>query len=178
MTTDPFMDPAKVSARPTVASFRGRLIMVKPLKQETVPNRLGQPGATQERVTADVTVVDGAGPVPLMEGNPPRPTGATLEGPEFPRLWLQNEYIVAQLSEALRAGGVVLGRVDLPIPDKAPGKGNAWGIVKATDADKQMARDFLAGRLVSGAQAPAQVVSQAPAPPQTTAPVSHGNPFA
>lgn len=175
--TDPlnFMDPANVAARPTIASLRGRLVMIKPLKQETVPNRLGAPGSTQERVTADVTVVDGRGPVPVMEGNPPRATGQTLDGPEFPRLWIQNEYIVTQLSEALRVGGIVLGRVDLPNPNQNPGKGNAWGLTKATDADKQTARDFLANRTIGATQAPAQVVQ--PASQQIAPPTSGVNPF-
>lgn len=168
-----FMDPASASSnRPSIASFRGRLIMVKPLKQETVPKRMGAPGQTEERVTADVTVVDGLGPVPKMEGNPPVATGVMIDGPEFPRMWISNEYVVTQLSEALRVGGVVLGRVDLPHPNKNPGQGNAWGIVRATDADKQTARDFLANRTIGATQAPAQVV------PQNTAPASHGNPFA
>lgn len=172
-----FMDPASgPKTRPTLASFRDRLVIIKPLRQETVPNRLGAPGSTQEKITADVTVVDGRGPVPLMEGNPPRPTGQTVEGPEFRAMWITNEYVVTQLGDALKAGGMVLGTVGLPDPTKNPGKGNAWGVIKATEEQKQVARDFLAGRLVSGLKAPAQPVQQAPAQP--TGPVPGANPFA
>lgn len=175
MTTDPFMDPATPpSAFPTLASLRGRLVLVKPTKQETVPNNLGQPGSTQQRVTADVTVVDGRGPVPVVKQG--SPTGQTLEGPEFRGMWIQGEFITTQLAEALRSGGMVLGTVNTPKTNMPPGKGNAWGLTRATDADKQTARDFLAGRTIGATQEPAQVAP--PAPQQITPPTSGVNPFA
>lgn len=171
--TDPFAAPAVVpSGFPTTGSFRGRLILISPKKQETRPSNLGNPGDTQEVVTADVIVVDGLGPVPIVKGNPPTPTGQTLDGPNFTGMWFTNQVIIIQLQDALRTGGMVLARVDTRVPGTNPGKGNAWGLIDPTEADKQTARDFLAGRLVSSASSPAQPVPQAGAPAPGT------NPFA
>lgn len=159
--TDPFAAPAAIpSSFPTVASFRGRLVLIRPLKQETVPNNLGKPGDTQERVTADITVVDGLGPVPQMKGNPPSPTGQMFQGPEFRGTYLQSEVVVVQLADALRDRGMVLGRIDTKTPGTQPMKGNPWGIIAPTEEDKQIARNFLATQMVGAASAPAAAPQQ------------------
>src|SRR3546814_13723349 len=63
-----FAAPAVIPSNfPTVASLRGRLVLIKPVSQKTVPNNLGKPGDMQEQITANVTVVDGLGPVPQMK---------------------------------------------------------------------------------------------------------------
>lgn len=161
--TDPFAGPAAIpSSFPTVASFRGRLVLIRPVKQETVPNNLGAPGSTQERVTADITVVDGLGPVPQMKGNPPAPTGQMFQGPDFPGTYVQSEVIVKQLADALSSRGMVLARIDTRTPGTNPIKGNPWGLIDPTEADKQTARNFLANRTVSAASAPAAAPVQAP----------------
>ena len=88
--TDPFRDPIiPPSTHPTVGSFRGRLVMITPVKSETVQDNLN-PGKMVERVTANVTVVDGLGPIPIVKGNPPQPTGQTLPGPDFTGMWIQS----------------------------------------------------------------------------------------
>lgn len=165
--TDPFAAPAAIpSSFPTVASFRGRLVLIKPLKQETVPNNLGAPGSTQERVTADILVVDGLGPVPQMKGNPPTPTGQMFEGPEYRAVYVQSEVLVKQLAEALANRTQVLAWIDTKNPGTNPGKGNAWGLIDATtNADAvQTARTFLATRMVGAATAPVQQPSYTPPP--------------
>lgn len=174
--TDPFAAPAPIpSSFPTVASFRGRLVLIKALRQETVPNSLGGPGAVQERVTADVTVVDGLGPVPVMKQNVP--TGQTLEGPEFKNTWLTGQVVTQQLADAVRTGVPVLGRIDTQKPGGTPMKGNPWGIISPTEEDKNTARQFLAARMVGSAAAPAAVPQAPPLPaPGSAAPGS--NPFA
>jgi hypothetical protein len=173
--TDPWSTPAAIPSEfPTVASLRGRLVLIKPLKQETVPNNQGAPGATQERVTANVTVVDGLGPIPVMSRGVP--TGQLLAGPDFNGMWIAAEVIVKQLAEALQTRGAVLARVNTPDPNAAPGKGNAWGLIHPTEQDKQIARDYLAGRTVGAAAAPAaQPVAQQAYQPQVQQPA---NPFA
>jgi hypothetical protein len=183
MTADPFMAPAVIPANfPTVSSLRGRLVLIEPLKQETVPNAMGAPGATQERVTANVTVVDGLGPVPQMKGNPAQPTGLMIDGPEWRGMWINSEVIVKQLSEALAVRGKVLATINVPNQAAAPGKGNAYGLVDPTDADRQTARNFLATRTIGAAtapapqQAPAQAYAQQAAvyaQPQQPAPTFH-----
>lgn len=163
--TDPFAAPAAIpSSFPTVASFRGRLVLIRPLGQQTVPNNLGAPGSTQERVTADITVVDGLGPVPQMKGNPPTPTGQMFPGPDFPGVYVQSEVIVKQLADALSSRGMVLARIDTRNPGTQPMKGNPWGLMDPTEDDKQIARNFLANRTVAAASGPAGQQNAAPVP--------------
>lgn len=171
--TDPFAAPAAIpSSFPTIASFRGRLVLIRPLKQETVPNNLGAPGSTQERVTADIVAVDGLGPVPQMKGNPPTPTGQTFPGPEFRGVYVQSEVIVKQLAEALAGRTQVLAWIDTRNPGTQPMKGNPWGLIDATKdpAAVQTARNFLATQLVGAAQAPAAAPQYAPQPVPNQAP--------
>lgn len=170
--TDPFAGPAVIpSTFPTVASFRGRLVLIKPLKQETVPNNLGAPGSTQERVTADITVVDGLGPVPQMKGNPPTPTGQMFDGPEYRGVYVQSEVIVKQLADALAARTSVLAWIDTRKPGTNPMKGNPWGLIDATQNPDAVntARQFLATQMVGAAAAPAAQPAYAAAQNQAPA---------
>jgi hypothetical protein len=167
--TDPFAAPAAIpSSFPTVASFRGRLVLIRPTAQQTVPNNLGAPGSTQERVTADITVVDGLGPVPQMKGNPPTPTGQMFQGPDFPGTYVQSEVIVKQLADAVTSRGLVLARIDTRQPGTQPMKGNPWGLIDPTEEDKQTARNFLATRTIGAASAPAPQQNAAPVYVQQT----------
>lgn len=160
---DPFQDPfTPPSTHPTIASFRGRLIMVTPKKSDTVPDNLN-PGKMVERITADVTVVDGLGPVPLMKGNPPQPTGQYLDGPDFVGVWIQSSYLVSQL-QLSGIGRTVLGIIDTKTPGTNPGKGNPYGITAASPQQKQQAMQFLASRTVGAAAAPAPVPQPQAAP--------------
>lgn len=185
---DPFADPIiPPSTHPTVASFRGRLVMVTPKKTETVPDNLNA-GKMEDRITADVTVVDGLGPVPLMKGNPPQPTGQYLDGPDFLGMWIRSSYLVSQL-QLSGIGRTVLGIIDTKIPGTNPGKGNPYGITPASPQQKQQAVQFLAQRTVGGAAAPAPapqpqaqpaypMQAQATPAPVYGAPVAAPNPFA
>lgn len=164
--TDPFASPAPIPSEfPTVASFRGRLVLIQPQKIESVPNNLGAPGAMQDRVTATVSVVDGQGPVPVFKNNVH--TGQWLEGPSWSGVWLQAEVISKQLAPngQIAQGSMVLARIDTRTPGEIPRKGNPWGLIDPTEADKQLARDFLANRLVASASAPAPQAAP-PAAPQ------------
>lgn len=173
--TDPFAGPAPIpSTFPVVESFRGRLVLISPKSQKTVPNNLGNPGDMQEQVTADITVVDGQGPVPLFKNR--AATGQTLPGPDFPGTYLSQQVIVTQLQDALRTHGMVLGRIDTKTPGTMAVRGNPWGIIAPTEEDKNIARAFLANRMVSGASAPAPV-SQPVTPPVAAVAVAT-NPFA
>lgn len=159
---DPFSDPIiPPSTHPTVGSFRGRLIMITPRKSEMVRDTLNQ-GKMVERITADITVVDGLGPVPQVKGNPSQPTGQFLEGPDFTGVWIQSERIVQQISSFVGTGRAVLGVIDTRNPGTAPMKGNPWGITAATPDQKQQAVQFLASRTVGAAAAPAPAPQQAP----------------
>lgn len=170
-TQDPFQDPVTPpSTFPTQASFRGRVIMITAHKIETVPNQMN-PGTMQERITADVTVVDGRGPVPQMKNN--AHTGQFLEGPDFTGVWFNGTRVVDQLRATVGTGQKTIGIMETYKPGQVPVKGNPWGILAASDEQKQAARQFLAGRTVAAAIPP--VAAPAPGPilaPQYPAPVA------
>lgn len=171
--TDPFAAPGVIpSTFPSIESFRGRLVLIKPKSQKQVPNTLGNPGDMKDQITADVTVVDGLGPVNLFKQR--QFTGQTLPGPDFPNSWLDAQVVVVQLQDALKSGGMVLGRIDTKTPGTMAVKGNPWGIIAPTEEDKQIARNFLATRTVAAAAAPvAQPVPvYAPQPVVAAAPVA------
>ena len=185
---DPFADPTPIASDFASAdSFRGRLVLIQPTRLELdVPN-MQNPSQTSDRVTATVTVVDGQGPVQIFAQRVP--TGKFLEGPKHDGVWFSQDRIVkAVLPERyLVPGRMVLARLETYKPGKPAGQGNPWGLIPATDADKQTARNFLANQTVGGAAAPAQ---QTPPPvqaaeqfnpqaaPSAAAPVLPPNPFA
>lgn len=185
-TQDPFADPAPTSNRPTIASLRGRLVMITPRKIETVASNMN-PGQLEDRVTADVSVVDGLGPVPQIKNNVP--TGQFLDGPDFTGMWISNTRVVDQLRPFIGTGRPVLGTIETWKPGQQPIKGNPWGIVTATPEQKAQAITFLNSRTVSGAAVPVPApqpqgaptypmqATQSPAPVYG-APVPAPNPFA
>jgi hypothetical protein len=148
---DPFSGPAPQMVRgPRLREMYGRLLLLLPYKVETVPNRLDPAKGTQERMTADVVVLDG-GPVQFggrPEAVPPVPHDKTAQTPyRAERMFISAVGLVSQCREALarRAQGqpgMVLGRL---------GVGEAKGdqkppflLTPPTDADKQAARQYLA----------------------------------
>lgn len=160
---DPFADPTvPASTFPTVASFRGRLAMFTVRKSEMKISQLNPGAGPKERLTVDVTVVDGLGAVPLLRGNPPQPTGQTLPGPDFTGVWIESERLVEQLRGQLGTGRPVLGVIDTRNPGTHPMKGNPWGLTAATEEQKAQARAYLANRSVAQAAAPEPVTQAAP----------------
>ena len=159
---NPFADPIQPpSVYPSQASLRGRLVLITPRKIETTPSNLN-PGQMQERITADVTVVDGLGPVPDIKNN--KHSGQWLEGPDFTGVWLSGQRVVDQLRSQIGTGQSVLGVIETYQPGQVPMKGNPWGILTATPEQKAQASQFLATRTVAAAAAPAPYQQQAPAP--------------
>lgn len=169
---NPFADPIQPpSVYPSQASLRGRLVLITPHKIETTPSNLN-PGQMQERITADVTVVDGLGPVPDMKNN--QHSGQWLDGPDFTGVWLSGQRVVDQLRSQIGTGQSVLGVIETYRPGQAPMKGNPWGILTATPEQKTQASQFLATRTVAAAAAPVpqpeqfQPQAAPPAQPQYT----------
>lgn len=150
---DPFAnsDPAKPAPKgPRLRDLYGRLLILVPSKVETVPNRLGNPGETQDRMTADVVVLDGGtvayGGKP--EEMPPVPHDKTAEVPyKFPAMFISSVALISQCRDALAARqqgkpGMVIGRLT---KGEDTGKGNPpWILTPATDADKAIGRAWLA----------------------------------
>lgn len=157
--TDPFADPTpRVSEFASADSFRGRLILIEPVKVERdVPKQASAPnGPKGDRVTATVTVVDGQGPVQTYSDR--TPTGLWLDGPEHLGVWFNQDQLAAGLQTPKKDAllKMVLCRIDTLKPGTRSGQGNPWTMNAASDADKQTARDFLAGRKIAQASSPAE----------------------
>jgi hypothetical protein len=150
---DPFSDPAPQEPKgPRMRDMYGRLLLVIPFKlEEGIPNRLGKPGDTQDRLTADVIVLDGGtihyGGAP--EKVPAVPHNKSAEVPlKRSRMFISNAGIISQCRQALAkklttgTPGMVLGRLAV---GEAKGDNNPPYLLQpATDADKQVARAYLA----------------------------------
>lgn len=177
---DPFADPAAVpSTYPSTESLRGRLVMIVVRKIEQVPNRQN-PQVMNDRITADVTVVDGRGPVPVFKNY--QHTGQFLEGPSFPGMYISGSRLVTQLTPYIGTNQPVLGVIDTYQPGQRQGQGNPWGLTAATPEQRAIAVNFLNTRSVAGAAAPAPAPVQqaAPVAPQAPAPAqqpAYYNPF-
>jgi hypothetical protein len=161
---DPFQTPTpRASAFPSAASFRGRLVLIRPTKIEhNIPKQAGVPnGPTGDRVTANVTVVDGQGPVQVF-GKDRQPTGKWLDGPEHRGVWFNQDQLASGLQD-VRGNllELVLARIETLQPGTAAGQGNPWVFQDPSEEDKDMARKFLANQMVGGASAPTQSQSKA-----------------
>lgn len=179
MTTpvDPFSTSTEVpSTFASVASFRGRLVLIEPTKFEADVQSKDDPSKKSDRITATITIIDGsevARPVELFPGG--HPSGTYLPGNRFEGVYIGQERLVCQLRTSPNARGTMqtmhLGKLDTRTPGTPAKKGNPWGSdYVVTEADKQMARDFLAKRYA--AQAAGTVA--AAVPEQRAA---EGNPF-
>lgn len=159
---DPFADPAiPPSTYPSVESLRGRLVMITPRSIEQRPSQQN-PQVMVDRITGDVSVVDGLGPVPVFKQH--QATGQMLDGPDFTGMYLSGSRVVDQLRSFVGTGRAVLGVIDTRNPGTMAGLGNPWGITAATEEQKAQARAYLANRSV------AQAAPPAPAPVQQTYP--------
>ncbi len=149
---DPFAGPAPQQPRgPRLRDLYGRLLLIVPQKLETgLPNRL-QPGTTQDRMTAHVTVLDG-GPISFggrPEATPPVPHDKTAPLPHTtPGMYISSAGLISQCRDALakRAQGqpgMVVGR--LGVGDAKEAGQNGAGLVSVpTEQDKVLARQYLA----------------------------------
>lgn len=179
---DPFAAPTpRATSFPSVASFRGRLVLIRPTKLEhDVPKQAHVPnGPKGDRVTANVSVVDGSGPVELFpNGNP---SGQYMDGTEFRGVWFGQEQLAAGLQD-VRGNllELVLARVDTLNPGTRAGQGNPWVFTEPSEGDKDVARKFLANQMVGGAAAPTQPAPQQPPAAPVYAPPAAGatGPFA
>lgn len=165
---DQFNAPERVVnvVRPRIMDIGpGRLLLLSPTKIERdVKNDLDpDPNATQDRLTADVVVLDGP---PFPYGGKPEKgiphTHMSQPPQEWPGLWLSQDLIVRQCEKSI--GGKVLGRL---VRGQAsdPKRNAPWRLDDPTEEDKALARQYLAGVAVAAATAPAPV-----APPAVNAP--------
>jgi hypothetical protein len=180
--TDPFSAPAAVaSAHASADSFRGRLVLITPTAIEyNVPKQATNPtGEKGNKVIADVTVVDGLGPVQVFTQRVA--SGQWLEGPDFKGVWFSQDRLAMKgglvdvTKSPVQIVGMVLGRLETYKPGKMSGQGNGWGLLDPTEDDKQIAREFLTARALG--QATATVAAASPAPAGETNPFGDKAPF-
>jgi hypothetical protein len=155
---DPFADPTpRVSAFASADSFRGRLIIIEPTKLEhDVPKSRSADAARGDRITATVSVVDGKGPVQIYSQRVP--TGRFLDSDAHRGVWFNQEQLVTGLmtEDGKSLKPMVLCRIDTLKPGTPAGEGNPWTMSAVSDAEKQIARDYLAGRKIAQASAPTE----------------------
>lgn len=154
---DPFEDPTpRMSVFASADSFRGRLIMIEPIKVERdVPKQANQPnGAKGDKITANVTVLDGAGPVQVYDQRVP--TGKMLDGPVHRGVWFNQDQVTQALQtpdgKSLR--GRVLCKLDTLKPGTPAGLGNPWTVTAATPEEKKAAAAALASLIVQSDESP------------------------
>jgi hypothetical protein len=154
--------------RPRLLDFArdGRLVLISPIKVERgVPNTQGKPGETQDRMTADVVILDG--PAFPFGGAPEKgkPHTHTAQVPyESVGMWISSTPLISQCER--RIGESVLGRLgikDLP-------NGNiAYKLDDPTEQDMATCRAYLvdkqAGKIAPPQQIPATQPYAGP-PPQ------------
>lgn len=132
---DPFASAPQVSAYPKVDQLRGMLLLVKATKlEEGLLSSFSKPGKPvyQDRVTADVYVVDGA------------PDGFEGET-EFLDMYFSQDRLVKQMKRSIN-GRMILGRLDTFKPGTKAEAGNPWGFQEPSEEDKNLARAFWRAR--------------------------------
>lgn len=158
--------PAATVTRPRLQDFGrdGRLVLISPSEiKRGLPNRLGKPGDTQDRMTADVVILDGnAFP---FGGQPEKGVAHTLlssEPPyEIPAMFISSAPLISQCER--RVGESVLGRLRIvPLQN-----GNsAYRIDDPTQADFEVANAFIAAKAQGRVAAPQPAPQSAPPQPQ------------
>lgn len=152
-------------ARPRIMDMAGRLVLIRPTKIERgVPNTI-EPGKFQDRVTADVIVLDGG---PLDFGGKPEkgvPHTTRVNAPyTVISMWITQQVIVLQLEREI--GGAVLGRIG-----RGAATGNrqpAWRLLDPSDADRAAATAYIHAER-AGQIAPQQLAAAPMAPPAPAA---------
>jgi hypothetical protein len=145
--TDPFegaAPPPPREDRPKMRHLNNRLVIVTPAKIERgIPNTL-TPGAVQDRITADIEILDGA---TLMYGDDPDTGKQADKRMEIPGriegMYLNGARMVAQLTVREEGGRLrkqVLGRVRA-VPN-GPGQRPSWILETPTTADYDAARVY------------------------------------
>lgn len=145
--TDPFEDPTpRVSAFASADSFRGRVVLIEPTRVERdVPKSNVDPnGARGDKITANVTVLDGKGPVQVYSQKVP--TGRYLDGPVHRGVWFNQEQITQglQLPDGKTLRKRVLVRLETLKPGGVAGPGNPWTINPVSAEEKSAAAQELA----------------------------------
>lgn len=147
-------DPAKQQPKgPRLEDLYGRLLIIVPKRLENVPNRL-KPGTTQDRLTADVIVLDGGilyyGGKP--NERPPVPHDKSTDVPvKFTDMFISSVGLISQTREKLadRLAGRpgfpgVLGRLN--VGERKGDFKPPWLLVPVSEEERIWAAQVLAAR--------------------------------
>lgn len=160
---DPFGDPERNNSRPNMAELYGRLILLTPKKIETVKNNLSsEPGAMQDRLTADLDILTGEFPIVRLDGKtgltfdkvrPPKPQPDPLTERHYDAMWITQVGIVnaCRKSVAGRGPRMILGWVRLG--EAKPGWNAPYYLEPASEEDKKICRDYLDRQATANPQA-------------------------
>lgn len=151
--TDPFDDPAPQRPKgPRLEEMYGRLILIMPKGMDKGKGTDSEGKPTEyDRMTADVVVLDG-GPIAFggdPGGRPPVPHDQVGQVPfRNVAMYISAKGIISQCREAYakrqrNEPGMVIGRLTVG-EKKNPAHQAPWLLDKATDADKAIARQYLA----------------------------------
>lgn len=134
--SDPFDEPGALESLKW-ADIDGRLLLITPLEtKHDVPNLDGN--GVRDVIIADVAILDGPGA--------PEEWTAT---PIYPR------YIGGQLRGNVGSGRSNLGRVGQDTSRQKRGQSAPWVLGSPTEADKGLARQYLATKATTKARVPA-----------------------
>lgn len=158
--------PQASITRPRLKDFArdNRLVLIKPIRIERgVPNTKGKPGETQDRMTADVIVLDGP-PIPMggkpEEGQPH--TTQAVPPYEIVSMFISSAPLISQIER--RMGEYVLGRLSMR---SLPNGNTAYRLsTDANEADNAIATQFLVAKVSGQLAPPAEAPQAPPAAPQ------------
>lgn len=153
--TDPFDDPAPPRPKgPRLDDMYGRLLIVIPKGMDKATSTDDDGKKTEyDRMTADVIILDGPSPMPYggqPNGRPPTPHDRVAPIPHREvGMYISAKAIISQSRDAWakrQAGqpGMVLGRLNYGEKPANPKMSAPWVLDKATDADRVIARAYLA----------------------------------
>lgn len=151
--TDPFDDPAPQRPKgPRLEEMYGRLLLIMPKGMDKGRGKDSEGKPTEyDRMTADVVILDG-GPIAFggdPNGRPPVPHNQVAQLPHRnAAMFISSGGLISQSRDAWAKRqrgepGMVIGRLGVG-EKKDPRFQAPWILEKATDADKALARAYLA----------------------------------
>lgn len=159
-------DPPQANiVRPRLLDFgrENRLVLISPIKIErNVPNTLGKTGDVQDRMTADLVILDG--PLFPFGGAPEKGKPHTHTTPAIPyevlSIYISSGPLISQCER--RLGEMVLGR--LTIRD-LPNGNTSYRLLDPSPADEALCAQYLADKMAGRISAPAPILAEQPTAP-------------
>lgn len=164
--------PQATIVRPRMRDFArdNRLVLIKPIKIERgVPNTKGKPGDVQDRLTADVVILDGP---PIGMGGQPEngvPHTTQVNPPyEVLSMYISSAPLISQIERHM--GEYVAGRLSIK---QLPNGNTAYRLSTETDEnDRAIWTQYLVAKVSGQISTPQPEVPQAPPQPAYAPPMA------